>query len=408
MTALRAGAGRSQIRLTAAAFPLDGFDAVLDALHARILVIDDGATRLAVASLELTSLPDWGVALCRELVGFETGAADVLVTVTHTFSAPHLPADAPESDTEPPLVLAVRDALREACGAALSSMGPATVRFGRGTCRVNVCRDVRTPDGWWLGADDTGPTDSDLAALSLVRADGRPLAVLATYAMQSSVLDGSRTSGGQRLVSADVFGAASRRVEHTLPGTTVILLPAAAGDQAPVLTAVRRLATPRSDSMVQDAQEGAHLLPELLGERLGDQILRTLSASTAVEEPRLTVRRTAVRVPRQIPPRRREDLHPTHSYHFVAAGHELTPVVVIGLGPVRFVGVQPELNAVSGLELRRRTGDHVMLATMVDGAAKYMADASSYERITYAAMNSRFGRGAAELLLDAIVDFLGQ
>jgi predicted peptidase len=39
-----------------------------------------------------------------------------------------------------------------------------------------------------------------------------------------------------------------------------------------------------------------------------------------------------------------------------------------------------------------------MVLTMVNGAAKYMPELGAYERITYAAMNSPFARGSAEIL----------
>ena len=41
------------------------------------------------------------------------------------------------------------------------------------------------------------------------------------------------------------------------------------------------------------------------------------------------------------------------------------------------------------------------VVTLFDGGAKYMADADSYDRITYEAMNSPFGKGAAERLTEA-------
>lgn len=43
---------------------------------------------------------------------------------------------------------------------------------------------------------------------------------------------------------------------------------------------------------------------------------------------------------------------------------------------------------------------------MVDGAAKYMADARDYDRITYGAMNSRYAKGAAETVTAKILDTL--
>jgi hypothetical protein len=43
---------------------------------------------------------------------------------------------------------------------------------------------------------------------------------------------------------------------------------------------------------------------------------------------------------------------------------------------------------------------------MVNGAAKYMAEVSAYDRITYEAMNSPFARGSAEALVDNVVALL--
>jgi hypothetical protein len=47
-----------------------------------------------------------------------------------------------------------------------------------------------------------------------------------------------------------------------------------------------------------------------------------------------------------------------------------------------------------------------LLLTMVDGAAKYMADAKSYDQFTYEARNSSYARGAAEHVASAIYGFL--
>jgi neutral ceramidase len=45
--------------------------------------------------------------------------------------------------------------------------------------------------------------------------------------------------------------------------------------------------------------------------------------------------------------------------------------------------------------------------TMVNGAAKYLPDERSYQRITYEAMASHYARGAAELVAAGILSFLG-
>ena len=46
------------------------------------------------------------------------------------------------------------------------------------------------------------------------------------------------------------------------------------------------------------------------------------------------------------------------------------------------------------------------VVTMANGAAKYLADAGSYQRITYAAMNSQYAAGAAEKVAARLVESL--
>jgi neutral ceramidase len=59
------------------------------------------------------------------------------------------------------------------------------------------------------------------------------------------------------------------------------------------------------------------------------------------------------------------------------------PVVLIRLGDIALVGVQPELAAGIGVQIKAGSPfAGTMVATMVDGSAKYMPDAQSYDRFT--------------------------
>ena len=74
-------------------------------------------------------------------------------------------------------------------------------------------------------------------------------------------------------------------------------------------------------------------------------------------------------------------------------------VEVLRIGQLALVGVKPELSASIGAAIRKDSPFALtMVATMVNGGAKYMADREGFARITYAAQNSPFGCGAAELL----------
>ena len=313
MTRVLAGAGRAEIDLGRGVLPFDGFDEVLHQLHARALALDDGAVRVVVVVLELTSLPDWAVYGYRGLVARAAGTSldNVVVAASHTFSAPHLPSAQGSGAAADAFRHAIDRAVVRASSSAVAALAPANVTFGRGQSRVNVCRDVLTPAGWWLGADDAGPTNDDLPVLRFERDDGATVALLAAYGVQSSVLDGSRTSAGRRLVSSDLFGAASRHVERTIGGDAVVLLlPGAAWYVAPVVAAVRQVPAPDGRISISDAGAAAHPLVELLGQRLGDQLGRAAAAAGLVDAAPIGIRRFRVEVPAQVLPARREALRP--------------------------------------------------------------------------------------------------
>lgn len=61
---------------------------------------------------------------------------------------------------------------------AKNSMQSAKVGFGVGNSDVSVNRDVLTPQGWWLGGDAAGFSDTSLAVVRIDSIDGKPLAVL--------------------------------------------------------------------------------------------------------------------------------------------------------------------------------------------------------------------------------------
>ena len=82
-------------------------------------------------------------------------------------------------------------------------------------------------------------------------------------------------------------------------------------------------------------------------------------------------------------------------------------VEAVRIGEIALVGVRPELNCISGLAVSNVSPfQNTLVCTMVNGAAKYMADRKSYDRFTYEAMNSPFGKGAAEIVVQQSEELL--
>ncbi|MBO0904240.1 hypothetical protein [Jiella sonneratiae] len=411
----KAGAGRAEVVFADDIFPIDGFVAEHDLLAVRVLLLDDGEHRTAIAVVDLTSITDGTIASFKSILTeiADVSAENALVCASHTFSAPHvfppdqMPAgtDAARNDAK---AKAFEVALRQAAQAAVTAMRPARLGFGEGVSRVSVNRDVETPFGWWLGADDAGFTDPALGIVRLEADDGTPLAIVMNFAVQSSVMDGSERASGGKLISADLAGRAARFVEdHYGADTVALFLVGAAGDQAPYLQAARHVVDANGNVGREDIHETGFTILDLLGERLGQDVVRTADAISMDSATTLQTHRATIEVPGQGSSPKNRPVGPVASFAYEPAGSVDMPVALMRLGDVAIVGVQPELSASIGVTIKRGSPfAHTMVVTMVDGGAKYMADALAYDRYTYEARNSPFAKGAAEMAAAKIIDLL--
>ncbi len=223
---LRVGTARADITPTdlTALNPMGGsFTSVHDPLQLRAIVLDDGTTQAAVVSLDLIEVGESED--LRRRIQAEVGipSQQVLLTPTHTHSAPRIgqipPGGLARAARPASLVYTatVADAIVDALRSAQSRLVPARMAVGRGSADVNVNRDEFIDGGYRLGFNATGPSDKTLRVIAFETLDGGPLAVIVNYAVHSVV-----TIGIGR-VSADLAGAASRAIEQRW-GTDAVAL----------------------------------------------------------------------------------------------------------------------------------------------------------------------------------------
>jgi hypothetical protein len=385
---------------------VEGFGTVHDPIHARAVLVAQ-EEQVAIISLEITSMPEEEIEQIRQTVSEKTGIkeANIWVCATHSFSSPHLLPDAILQDEEKiRLKAGYRNAILEAvCGAvkaATDGMQPAKMGTGTGCCDIVANRDVELEEGWWVGTNGPGLTDHTVSVIRFDDAEGRPIALISHFAMQSSVLDQSELEGGGKAVTSDVAGNACAKVEEELGGGAVVLyLIGAAGDQAPVEKAVserfegqKRIRT--------DRHEQGFAICDRLAEKLKGSICKISGRILCdMEEVPVKLKAASAVVPAK---KMEKDLHrltPTRAGSYVPDGEREVRIEGISLGDVAFLGVQPELNCTTAVSITAKSQFAMTLVcTMVNGASKYMADETSYDRFCYEAMNSPFGRGAAELL----------
>lgn len=404
---LKAGAGRAKIDL-AGVLPHDGFTAERHGLCARALMLEMAGTRACILTLELTSiapnLQDKLVSAVERACGLTPPY--VWIVPTHTFSAPHvrtpghLKSDE-ERERNTRYLNAIVSAAERAVTEAVAALAPAQLERACGACPVNVNRDIETPAGWWLGANEDGFADHAMPILRVTSTAGETVAVLAAADVQSSVLDKSTTSEGERVITGDLFGFAAGMVERELGGVC-LMLPGAAGDQAPRERAVTVTFAADGTASTEDAHEEGYRILHRQGSALG----RAITGALAEAVPCVPGAPEAREVDVELPAQERADFHslrPRTSYTFEPAGTVRTQVSFLRLGELTLVGVKPEVASSFGSAVRNAAPGRVLFATLVNGGAKYLPAPDAYQKITYEAMNSGFAQGAHEVLLDTIL-----
>jgi hypothetical protein len=303
---------------------------------------------------------------------------------------------------------AIQEAACEAVMDAVKRAEPARMGIHTGFCEIVSNRDVQLKEGWWVGTNGPGLSDRTVSVLRFDNEQGKPIALVSHFAMQSSVMDQSELSSGGKAVTSDVAGNACAKVEEQFGGGVVAMyLIGAAGDQAPVEKAVserfedgKRIRT--------DLHEKGFEICERLSEKLGKSICMIAEEMVCDrEDVPVELHRTTAVVPAK---KMEKDLHslvPTRKFTYEPDGEREICIEGLRIGDVALLGVQAELNCRTAAALAAMSNfDLTLVCTMVNGASKYMADRSAYDRFCYEAMNSPFGRGAAEIVTAGGVELL--
>lgn len=409
---LAAGAGRARIHIPDHVWPIDGFDGEHDPLWVRTLILSTGDDAVVLSVLDQTALPPMTLQAVRNELSRVTGVPQerILVVASHTFSAPHVNGAPVGSGSAGSAMAVVREsmlrAVADSARAARETMVDARLSVIAGVCDVNVNRDVETAEGWTLGRNEAGFSDKTLTVVNVVGTDGRLIAVLVNYAVQSSVMDGSRDGSGRRLATGDLCGVAMASIERAVPGATAMFLIGAAGDQAPALKAVRTSVVGEEGTV--DAGDEGWPVMELLGERLATSVLAGGVTSSDLAPKAVTAFCSEITVAGARPVDRLS-FAPTRSHVYMPGAPQPLPYWIVTLDSLAIVGVQVELSAEAGARLRAESPfPHTLVVTMVNGGAKYLPPSDAFDRMTYEALSSRYAKGAAERLHDAILTDLCQ
>ncbi|MBM4025182.1 MAG: hypothetical protein FJ280_07210 [Planctomycetes bacterium] len=202
-------------------------DRVVDPLHARCLVLDDGTTKVAIAVVDSCMVPRALLDEAKEAARAATGIPTerMLISATHTHSAPAAVACL-GTDRDERYAKYLPGRIAEGIKRACANLAPARVGWAVGQDPKNIfCRRYLMKPGTantnpFSGTQNDqaqmnpgyrnpnaikrlGPVDPAVTVLSVQSPEGRPIALLANY---------STHYAGSPALSADYFGVFCQKI----------------------------------------------------------------------------------------------------------------------------------------------------------------------------------------------------
>ena len=383
----RAGAARADITPPeGAALPMSGyagreagFKSIHDHLFVRAVALDDGATKAAIVTADLSAISySWWERLSAAIEK-ETGIPrdNILLAATHTHAGPSL-GRATDDDASPKAAAyqrMVEEKFVEAARAAVANLQPARVGAGAGRVNVNVNRRARmAKGGLWLGHNPDGPSDKTIAVVKFETAAGDPIAIFMNYGVHATVM-GSKNF----VISGDLAGAASRHVEAHFNGKVVAPWSSgAAGDQAPIYG--------KGVESFDDV--------EILGRLMGEEAVRVAAGLRMSANGRIRGAQKVVTCPGQ--------KVPAGSRRKVEFKVEEAPPMDIRLSLLRvndiaLAGVAGEVLTMIAQRLKKESPlANTIMVTNCNGSTGYLPDDAAYDQVSYEIVSAPVKRGCAE------------
>ena len=204
---------------------------VVDPLHARCLVLDDGASKIAMVVVDILLIPRPLMDKIKQMAHEKTGIPvdRMLISTTHTHTAPCV-YGVLRLDCDEAYAAFLPGKVAEGIERAYKNLAPARIGWAVGKDATNVfCRRFLMKPGTartnpYTGHQNdqaqmnpgylnpnairrTGPADADVSVISIQTRDGRPLALVSNY---------STHYAGSKPISADYFAVFCTEIEKRI------------------------------------------------------------------------------------------------------------------------------------------------------------------------------------------------
>ncbi len=407
---LRAGAARIDITPAPdAALPMagyasrtQGFRGIHDQLYVRAIVLDDGATQVALVAWESLFVPEQVWADTSQHIAKETGIRPehLLLSAVHDHGAPTL-APVEPTPAQRAYRTAVQNGAVEAVRRAKAQLQPARFGIGRTTAYVNINRREFSPGrGWWLGFNEEGVSDKTVTVLRFEDLNGKPIALWINYGVHAVVMgpDNSQITG-------DIAGATSRFVEQHFLGND---RPRSDGGTRLRLRAEEKAEKATGDGVVAVWTSGAagdqnpvsmasgedFTLVDALGKVLGEASVRAASNVKMTADASLRGVQKVVTCPgRRVEP----GPTPRADYKFTDADPIDIRLSLVTINDIALAGVSGEVFTLIAQRLQRESPSHqVVMVTHTNGSSGYIPNDAAFEPVSYEVTASRLKPGCAE------------
>ena len=354
-------------------------------LTVRALVLDDGATRVAFASVDFLGFPSVLGQRVRAAVK-SVPAAHILIGATHTHSAPDcygFPDGNGGTAYDARYVQSVCARLADAINDAAEHLRPARLKIASGEAKGKIAYNYYAEQLY----------DPRCHVIQAIGDDNRPFATLVNYAIHPEVLG---SSAG--FLGPDLVGPLYDRLAAQGGGTGIFLNSAQGG----MVTA---------DNRREGGQE-ARTWEECvrIGQLLADESLRVVQAAPVQAEPKLFCAARALTFPVDSPLMRQllatlpgaESLSPDGT-------SVTTQFNLVNVGNAQILTIPGEALPNIGFYLKRKMrGQHNLLFGLTNDAFGYMLtkeDFGSFKRYDYVSRTS-LGERTGEVLVNEALKFI--
>jgi len=417
---LRVGAAKVDITPAPADLP-DLYRGVNDRVFARAIVIESGADKAALVTLDMGGIPTplWQTVSARAESELGIDSEHLLLTATHTHSVPRQQPDG------------FADLVMQAIGEAMADLQPARMAWGTGESYININRTMINPETglWDEGPNYDGPSDKTVAVVNFETLAGEPIAVYYNYAVHGVI------AGQLDEVSGDIPGASSRYIEESLGDDVVAVWSlGAAGDQNPIFfqqtydlreIRIRDYASRGEDisnamlpggmGLDRDNPEVAKLMDQqrqmldTMGQMLGEEVLHVMRAG--LERPLSSAVISGRQETVTCPGRRRTDSGREGYPGTYVPGDDVNILLsVLRIGDVYLGGVNAEIFNLIAQRLKEESvHKHTMMVTLTNGTANsgYVPHDGAFGYNTFEVLSSRLQPGCAEnAIVNGLLDLM--